>query len=125
MSKQEKALNKEERFVCEMVWGVVPLFDKESRASRESKFFQDGMTRFQNGEWKDLWKQETNRDYKPNNLLEWFSNHFNRSNSQCHFLLDLCDGNYMKLKELEVQMKEKFVFYCPGDKEELEKVMKL
>ena len=51
----EKALNKEERFVCEMVWGGVP---KEANTIRDSRFFQDGMTRHQNGEWEDLWKQE-------------------------------------------------------------------
>jgi len=116
----EKALNKEERFVCEMVWGGVPT---EAKVARDSRFFQDGMTRHQNGEWKDLWKQETHREYNPDNLLEWFSTYFNRGLPQCSFLLDLCDGNYMKLRELEVQIKDKFVFYCPGNKEEVAKVM--
>tara|TARA_R110000868_G_scaffold76573_2_gene220068 strand:- start:11381 stop:11767 length:387 start_codon:yes stop_codon:yes gene_type:complete len=115
-----KALNKEERFVCEMVWGGVTL---EANSVRDSRFFQDGMTRFQNDEWKDLWKQETNRDYKPDNLLEWFSKYYNRSLSQCGFLLELCDRNYMKLRELEVQLRDKHVFYCPADKEEMTKVM--
>jgi hypothetical protein len=55
--------------------------------------------------------------------LEWLSKQTNRSNSQTEFLYQLVDGNFEKLKELEEQLKNCFVFGCPDSKEELEEVM--
>lgn len=47
----------------------------------------------------------------------------NRSESQTQFLFNLVDGDFEKLKKLECQLKNNFVFYCPADKQELDKVM--
>lgn len=56
--------------------------------------------------------------------LDFVSNKFNRSKSQVQFLYQLVDGDFEKLLQLEVQMKNLFVSYCPGDKEEVEKILK-
>jgi hypothetical protein len=57
--------------------------------------------------------------------LNWLSDRTNRSNGQTQFLFQLVDGDFEKLKELEVQIKNCFLFYCPGDKECVEEVMKM
>ena len=49
----------------------------------------------------------------------------NRSYNQTQQLFELYDCDFEKLKNVEKQMRNCFCFYCPGDKEELEKVMKL
>jgi D-hexose-6-phosphate mutarotase len=57
--------------------------------------------------------------------LNWLTDRTNRSNNQTQFLFQLVDGDFEKLKALEVQVKNCFVFYCPGDKEAVEEVMKM
>ena len=47
----EKPLNKTEIFVCEMLWGGVPV---DVAWVRLSKLFIDGMERYKNGEWDDV-----------------------------------------------------------------------
>ena len=50
-----KALSKEERFVCEMLWGGIPA---EVLWVRNSKMFMEGVNRFDRGEWKSLFDYE-------------------------------------------------------------------
>ena len=57
--------------------------------------------------------------------LDMFSAKVNRSKNQTQFLFNLVDGDFEKLKQLEVQLKNCFCYYCPGDKEEVENVLKL
>ena len=49
----------------------------------------------------------------------------NRSKNQTQFLFNLLDGDLQKLKQLENQLKNCLVSYCPSDKEEVEKVFSL
>ena len=56
-------------------------------------------------------------------LLNRLTNLTNRSNSQTQFLFELCDFNFHKLLELERKLKNNFVFYCPGDKESVSKIL--
>jgi len=58
-------------------------------------------------------------------LIEGFTNLCNRSKGQTNFLFDLCDGDLQKLAMLEERIKNNFIWYCPGDKEEVERIMKL
>lgn len=46
--KVEKALNKNEQFVCEILWGGVPL---DVQWVRNSKMFIEGMRKFEQGEY--------------------------------------------------------------------------
>ena len=48
-----------------------------------------------------------------------------RSNGQTQFLFQLVDGDFEKLKEVEVQIKNCFYFACPSDKDELNKLMSM
>lgn len=57
--------------------------------------------------------------------LKTSSNQFNRSLNQIKFLFELCDNDFEKLTKLENKIKDNFLFYCPGDKEEVEKVLNL
>jgi hypothetical protein len=57
--------------------------------------------------------------------LEWLSDKVNRSRGQTLFLFQMVGGDFEKLKALEVQIKNCFVYYCPADVEEVEKVMAL
>jgi len=54
-----------------------------------------------------------------------FTDKTNRSFGQTKMLLQLAEGDWGKLKQLEMQLKNCFCFYCPADKEELEKVLKM
>jgi hypothetical protein len=58
-------------------------------------------------------------------LLYRLSNATNRSLAQTKFLFELCDHDLSKLMELEEKLKNNHVFYCPGDKEETEKVLSM
>lgn len=49
----------------------------------------------------------------------------NRRTAQEEFLFNLCDNDFDKLLELEAKMKKHFIHYCPGDKDEVEKLLKL
>ena len=54
-----------------------------------------------------------------------FTDKTNRAFHQTKLLLKLVNNDWEKLKELEMQLKNCFCFYCPADVEEVEKVMKL
>ncbi len=56
-------------------------------------------------------------------LLDRFTDVTNRSKAQTNFLFDLCDGDFQKLVMLEEKIKNNFLSYCPGDKEEVEKIL--
>ena len=56
-------------------------------------------------------------------LLELFTDLTNRKMAQETFLFDLLDGDFDKLVLLEEKLHRNFVFYCPGDLEECEKVL--
>lgn len=57
--------------------------------------------------------------------LDKFTNETNRSMGQTKFLLNLLDGDFRKLVDLEERVKNLFLSYCPGDKEECEKVLSM
>lgn len=57
--------------------------------------------------------------------LKWLRSKTNRSKAQTDFLLELCDNDLSKLCELEQKIKNCFVMYCPGSKEEVEVVMNM
>ena len=56
-------------------------------------------------------------------LVDWLSNQTNRHERQTLFLLDLLNGDFQKLVQLEMQLKNCFCFYCPGDLTEVETVL--
>ena len=56
-------------------------------------------------------------------LLNWLTDRTNRSNAQTQFLFQLVDGDFNKLKDLEVKIKNCHVSYCPGDKDEVNNVL--
>jgi hypothetical protein len=56
-------------------------------------------------------------------LLNDFTDLTNRHPRQEKFLFDLLNGDFDKLVELEEKLHRNFVFYCPGDLEECEKVL--
>lgn len=49
----------------------------------------------------------------------------NRHPRQVEFLFELCGRDFQKMLKVEERLKNYFLFYCPGDKEELEKVLAL
>lgn len=57
--------------------------------------------------------------------LESLSTATNRSKGQTLFLLELMEFNLPKLMYLEEQIKNNFIFYCPGDSEECERILQL
>lgn len=57
MPEGKKQLNKEEKFVCEITWGGVPL---DTAFVRESKLFQANFKEFKSGKWSELYKSEIN-----------------------------------------------------------------
>lgn len=56
-------------------------------------------------------------------LLNLFSAMFNRNSGQTTFLFNLLGGDYGKLFDLEVRIKNCHVCFCPGDVEDVEEVM--
>ena len=52
-----KSLNKIEKFVCEIIWGAVPV---DADWVRETQIFKDGVLRFEKGEFKQLWSWQKN-----------------------------------------------------------------
>lgn len=56
-------------------------------------------------------------------MVEVLTNRTNRSKGQTMFLLELLNGDYNKLLELEERLKNNFLYYCPADMEEVEKVL--
>lgn len=69
--------------------------------------------------------KKTYKHYLDKERLNWLTDRTNRSNAQTLFLFQLVDGDYEELKKLEMQLKNCFCHYCPADKEEVSKVMKL
>jgi len=61
--------------------------------------------------------------YTNKELLEKFTDFTNRHPRQELFLFDLLDGDFDKLVELEEKLHRNFLFYCPDDLEECEKVL--
>jgi len=57
--------------------------------------------------------------------LNWLTDKTNRSNTQTLFLFQLVDGDFEKLKDVEMQIKNCFYFACPSDKDELNELMSL
>jgi hypothetical protein len=57
--------------------------------------------------------------------MEWLTNLTNRHPRQTQFLYELLDGDFEKLKALELQLANCMVSYCPGDLEAVEEVMKM
>lgn len=57
--------------------------------------------------------------------LNWLTDKTNRSNGQTLFLFQLVDGNFEKLKQLEIKIKNIFYSACPADKEAVQEVMRI
>ena len=57
--------------------------------------------------------------------LDWIISKTRRSENQTQFLFELCDCDFEKLKILETQIKHCFLNYCPGDKDEVEKILNM
>ena len=49
----------------------------------------------------------------------------NRSLGQTQFLFELCDYDFEKLLDTERKIWNNFLFYCPGNKEELNRILDL
>ena len=60
-----------------------------------------------------------------NDTLDKLSTVTNRSYGQTEFLFKLCDNNLSRLVKLEQKLKNNHVAYCPGDREEVEKVLSM
>lgn len=57
--------------------------------------------------------------------LNWITSEVNRSKQQTQMLYNLLRGNFEKLIQLEVKIKNCFINYCPSDLEEIEKIFSL
>lgn len=57
--------------------------------------------------------------------LDCITSQVNRSKNQEQFLFNLVNGDFEKLKQLEMQIYNCFVFYCPSDTEEVDRIMDL
>lgn len=57
--------------------------------------------------------------------LKFLTSKFNRSKNQTQFLYNLVDCDFDKLLELEIKMRKKYISYCPGDTEEVNKILNL
>jgi len=55
--------------------------------------------------------------------LKYLTDRTNRGNGQTQFLYDLLNGDFENLKALENKIRNCFLFYCPGNKEEIMKIM--
>ena len=55
--------------------------------------------------------------------LEWFTDVTNRSKGQTEMLYDLVDGDWGKLKELELKIRIGHIQHCPSTKEEANKIL--
>ena len=61
--ENEKALNKKEKFVCEITWGNVPA---DIKWVRNSKLFIGKMQEFDEGKYKELFEQELKQNKNEN-----------------------------------------------------------
>lgn len=57
--------------------------------------------------------------------LEALSTVINRSNGQTLFMYQLVDGDITRFFELVYKMKKHFINYCPGDVDEVNKILNL
>lgn len=57
--------------------------------------------------------------------MDWLTDQTGRHSRQTQFLFELVDYDFEKLKALESQLKNCFLFSCPGDKEEVERILNL
>ena len=57
--------------------------------------------------------------------LDWITSKTNRSKAQTQFLYQLVDNDFELLKKLETKIMNNFYSACPGDKDEVEKVLNL
>lgn len=77
MEKEIKPLSKSEKFVCEMIWGNIPV---EVAWIRDATVFQNGMKRFEtDSEWKRIFAEENKTENKRKALIleppfEWTYN---------------------------------------------------
>jgi len=58
-------------------------------------------------------------------MLNKLATSVNRHSSQVLFLFQLVDGNLEKYKFLELQIKRFYINYSPGDKKEVDRILKL
>ena len=56
--------------------------------------------------------------------LNWLTEQTNRSNAQTLFLFQLVDGDFEKLKQLEIKIKNHHYCPCPNTKKEVEEILK-
>jgi len=56
-------------------------------------------------------------------FLDRLTTSTNRTKGQTLFLLNLLQNDMFKLMELEEKLKNNFLHYCPGDKEECDKIL--
>lgn len=67
--------------------------------------------------------QNSNFKYKlDDERLDWLVLRTNRSKGQTQFLFNLLEGDFEKLKLLEMKIKNCLLYYCPGNMEEVEKI---
>jgi hypothetical protein len=69
---------------------------------------------------KNTYRFELDKD-----RLDWLTKQTNRSTGQTQFLFQLVDGNFRKLKKLEVKIKNNSLFYCPADKSSVKEVLRM
>lgn len=55
--------------------------------------------------------------------LNWLIDKTNRSKAQTLFLYELVDGSFEKLQQLETQIKNCFICFCPGTIEQMNEIM--
>jgi len=67
---------------------------------------------------KDTYKYELDKE-----RLNWLTDRTNHSNEQTLFLFQLVDGDFEKLKQLEVKAKNCFYSACPATKEAVEELL--
>jgi hypothetical protein len=57
--------------------------------------------------------------------LNLLTSKVNRSKNQEQFLFNLVNGDFEKLLQLEMQLYNCFFFYCPGDINDVEKIINM
>jgi hypothetical protein len=57
--------------------------------------------------------------------LDWLTSKTNRSKEQTQFLFQLVEGDFEKLKQLEMKIKNCFYSVCPTDKETVGEIMNM
>jgi hypothetical protein len=55
--------------------------------------------------------------------LEWITHQTRRGNNQTQFLYQLVDGDFEKLKQLELKLQNNFIHYCPSTREQVEEIL--